>query len=330
MLFKPEYKYEIINETEYFEKMDELNKTLKSYVQSGFFTSFDKTRMYYEFFKVENPIANIVVIHGYTEFTKKYYELSWYFMLMGYNVFLYDVRCHGNSHRYSKNTQITHADSFEDYARDLDCFINQVVEPNCENAPVYIYSHSMGGAIAGLYLSNFKNKIKKAVLSSPMVYPKTPPFPRFVLKKLMKGEARKNGWNARFKFTSDFNPNAKLEQSNDISENRFKYNLDLRIKNANYQNSYGTNRWNYEAITVIEKLLCKNRMKNIGAKVLIISAEKDNSVKVKPQKKLAKLLKCEYKVFRGAKHCLYTVNDALLKEYVDTLVEFFCTKEPNT
>lgn len=323
MLFNPTNSYDVIAENDYFDKIKEIDKSLNDYANRGYFTSFDNTEMFYEFFKVSNPRANIVVVHGYTEFTKKYYELSWYFMGMGYNVFLYDIRCHGYSYRYHNNTEMTHVDKFEDYVFDLECFINKIVTPNNDNVPVYIYSHSMGGTITQMYLASCKNNVEKVILSAPMIYPVTPPLPRFVLKKLLKGEARKFGWDAKFKFSSNFNPDAKLEKSNDLSYSRFKYNLDLRINDVKYRNSYGSNKWNYEAVTAIEKILNKKRTKNITPKMLIISAGKDTAVKVKPQKKLSKLLKCEYKVFEEARHSLYTMSDDALKEYIDTLMEFY-------
>ena len=323
MLFDSTLEYDIIKDDEYDTKMKEIEGILDRYAHRGYFTSFDNTQMFYEFFKVSKPVANIVVVHGYTEFTKKYYEMSWYFMKMGYNVFLYDVRSHGYSHRYSHNTEMTHVEKFEDYAFDLECFINNIVNPNSDSVPLYIYSHSMGGTIAQLYLSNCKNQVQKAILSAPMIYPFTPPLPRFVLKKLLEGAAKKFGWDAKFKFSSDFNPDAKVEKSNDLSYQRFKYNLDMRINDTKYRNSYASNRWNHEAISVVEKILAKKSANNIKAKMLIISAGKDTAVKFKPQKRLSRLLKCEHKVFKDARHSLYTMPDYALKEYVDTLLNFF-------
>ena len=323
MLFNPTYEYTIIKDEEYSTKMQEIEKQLDACAHRGYFTSFDNTEMFYEFFNVSKPVASIVVVHGYTEFTKKYYELSWYFMNMGYNVFLYDIRCHGYSHRYSENTEMTHVDKFEDYVCDLECFINNIVAPVSKGAPIYLLAHSMGGTIAQMYLSGCKNNVQKAILSAPMIYPVTPPLPRFVLKKLLKSEASKFGWEAKFKFSSDFNPDAKIEKSNDLSYSRFKYNLETRINDVKYRNSYASYRWNYEAVNVGERILNKKAVKNVKTKVLIISAGKDTAVKLKPQKKLAKLLKCNIKIFKKSRHSLYTMPDYALKEYVDTLLDFF-------
>lgn len=323
MLFEYQSKYSIVNEEEYSEKMDEISKKLKEISASGYFTSFDGAKMFYEFFKVKNPKANIIVVHGYTEFTKKYYELTWYFLNMGYNVFLYDVRGHGYSARAVSDTEMTHVDKYEDYAQDLDAYINNIVIANSDGAPLYLYAHSMGGAIAQLYLQSHKTSIAKTLLSAPMIYPFTPPLPRFMLKKLLKGEAKKFGWDAKFKFSSNFNPDVKIEKSNDTSLARFRYNLNMRINDLNYRNSFGSNSWNFEAITAVEKILNKKRTKNVNTELFVVIAGKDTSVNPKYQKKFVKLTKCRYKLFENAKHSLYTQADKELKEYVDTVLEFY-------
>jgi len=315
-------KYEIIKDEDYFSKMKDITNKLLQIRVCGYFDSFDDAKMYYEFFKVKNPKANIVIIHGYTEFTKKYYEMTWYFHSMGYNVFLYDIRCHGYSQRYSDDLEMTHIDTYETYVKDLDIYINKIVVPNSDGAPVYMYAHSMGGAIAQLYLSKGKTKIKNAVLSAPMIYPCPPPLPRFVLKTLLKFAAKKVGWETRFKYSNEFNPEATLYGSHDSSYNRFRYNLEMRIADKMYRNSYGSNRWTYEAISVVEKVLNKKATNNVKSNLLIVIAGKDTAVCSKHQKKLAKMLNCKYKFFENSKHSIYSADDKTLKEYVDIIMNF--------
>lgn len=330
MVFEPALNYEVIKEDEYFDKMQDITDIFDRFMARGYFKSFDNTDMYYEYLKVKNPRGNIVIIHGYTEFSRKYYELTWYFANMGFNVFLYDLRSHGNSYRYSSDCQMTHIESFDDYAKDLDCFMKCIVCPNSDEKDIHIFSHSMGATVAALFLENHKNCVKKAVMSSAMIYPVTPNFPPFIIRKLMKNEGKKHGWETGFRFSKRFNPNAQIEKSNDLSVARFEYNLKMRVDNPLYQNSYGSNRWNYEAVSVEKRICAKENLKKINASVLVIVAGKDTAVKVKPQLRFAKKLGCECKMFKESRHSLYTQSGEPLIEYVHSIIEFFCSIHNNT
>lgn len=323
MLYSPTNSLKIIKESEYTEKIKYITDTLGNHLVSGYFKSYDDAEIYYEYMKVENPRGSIVIVHGYTEFLKKYYELCWYFANLGYNVFMYDARGHGFSHREVPDTELTHINSYNDYAKDLDCYIRSIVTPNCDNTPIHLYSHSLGGAVSILYLSNFDTPVKKTVLSAPMIYPVCVSLPRFVLKKLVEGEANKFGWNARFKFSSHFNPDAKAENSSDASHERFYYNLNMRINEPRYRNSAGTNRWMHEALRVIEDILNKKTIKNINTELLMVIAGKDTVVRVKPQRKFAKKVGCKVLYFENAKHALTSMPEADLKTYIEKLTEFY-------
>ena len=199
MLFVPQTDFEIFDEESYFDKMSGVESVLEGCCNKGYFTSFDGNNIYYEYYISENSKATIVLVHGYTEFSKKYHELCYYLLNSGFNVFLYDQRGHGLSCRITKNIYVNHVESFDDYVRDLECYINTVVEPRQNGLPMYIYSHSMGGAVAALYLAENSNKIEKAVLSSPMIYPVCMPLPKNFLRYMLTNEAKKNGWERKKK-----------------------------------------------------------------------------------------------------------------------------------
>ncbi|MBR3942032.1 MAG: alpha/beta hydrolase [Clostridia bacterium] len=323
MLFQPSGHFSVIREENFAHEMKNVEQILQNHVTTGYFTSFDDARLYYEYFLVENPKASIVFVHGYTEFCKKYYELVWYFMNMGYNVFIYDQRGHGFSHRDVEDFQVIHVNRFEDYADDLDCFVEKVVLTVQKDVPLYLYAHSMGGAVAAFYLAKVKNKIQKTVLSAPMIYPVCTSLPRQLLRFLIKKEAKKKGWKTRLRFSRDFNPDAQFERSGDLSEGRFRYNLQARIEEPRYQNSCSSNRWNYETLGVLPKMFRRANIKNMHSDILIVSAENDTVVEVKPQKKLAKRLKCRYLCVKDAKHCLYTQNDEALVAFLDKILAFY-------
>lgn len=324
MLFKPSYNLNIIPDSQFLHKMTQIDKLLKKYVNEGTFEGFDKSELFYEYYLAQNSKASVVIIHGFTEFSKKYHELIWYFLNAGFNVFVYDQRGHGLSPRKINDLQLIHVDRFEDYVEDLREFVNQIVIPNSKDIPVNIFSHSMGGGVTSMYLEKYNTRISKAVLSAPMICPVAGNIPRFYLKAFLVREAKKHGWTHKFKFMNDYNPNPKFEFSADLSQNRFLYNLNTRNKDRRYQNSPSTVGWLYEALSIQEKILNRKKTAHITAKTLIITASQDNVVKRQPQLKLAKLIpNCKYFCINGAKHSLYTAKAPMLKQYMKKIIDFY-------
>lgn len=325
MLFVPQTDFEIFDEESYFDKMAEVESILGGCCNSGHFTSFDGNNIYYEYYISENSKANIVLVHGYTEFSKKYHELCYYLLNSGFNVFLYDQRGHGLSCRTTENIYVNHVNEFDDYVRDLDCYIKTVVEPNLNELPVYIYSHSMGGAVAALYLAEYTHKIEKAILSSPMIYPVCAPLPSKILRYLITDEAKKSGWETKFRYSSDFNPDITFEENkSDLSRSRFQYNLELRKNEVLYQNSSSSNRWNYEILGVRDTIFKKCTSKTLKTSIYIISVADDQVVKEKPQRKLARKLKCKFDTIKNARHTMITSRKPGFAEYLKMLTDFYC------
>ena len=64
----------------------------------------------------------------------------------------------------------------------------------------------------------------------------------------------------------------------------------------------------------------------IKAKIIIISAGDDKVVRYKPQKSLAKKLKCSHITIENAKHSLSTLSDEMLHSYVNTIMQFYAGK----
>lgn len=323
MLFRPTNTYSIISEENFSQEILNVEKKLSEYAITGTFNSFDNHTIAYEYFLVENPKASVILLHGFTEFYKKLYEMTWYFLNMGYNVFLYDQRDHGLSERSCADTSITHIDDFNNYVLDLECFVNQIVSPNSKKLPIHIMGHSMGGAVTALYLMRNNNPIEKAILSSPMISPKTHGFPSFLVNFVAKKYGKREGFNAIFPHSKPFNPNPDFVQSSDASAARFFHNLDYRLKNPCYQNSAFSNGWIREALKVKGYILKKKNLAKIKTRTLIISAENDKVVHQELHYKLAKKLKTSTIVtMPGAKHTVYTASGPELENFYKTVFNF--------
>lgn len=314
---------EIISEEDYPKKIKEIDDFFDKTMNYSELVVKDGMNISYSYLKKERADANIVIVHGFSEFSKKYSEMCWYFYNANYNVFIYDQRGHGLSGRETPDKSLCHVNSFEDYASDLEEFIDLVVAPQSDGKDIYIFSHSMGGMVTLLYLMGRNDTVKKAILSSPMIRPGTKGVPAPILKEIVREDGVRLGWDFRFRFASVFDPAQKWENVFDSSYSRFRHNLDMRISDVRYQNSSSTNRWMYEALTVHKKLYDKKSLANIKSDVLIIGAEHDGVVRASAQKKFSRITGIERVVMKNTGHSIYTSEKKVLEKYYGIIFDYF-------
>lgn len=324
MLYQPTNKIHIIPESTYSEDISQIEKTLALYVNSGELASFDGCKLHYEYYLAEHAHASIILVHGLSEFLQKYYEFTWYCLNMGYNVFLYDQRGHGLSERKIEGLSLIHVDKFDDYVDDLQTMIMHLVKATAPTLPVYIYSHSMGGAVSSLYLAKYPDTVTRAVLSSPMICPTTKGVPLPIAGLSTHFYAKRTGWEAKYPHSNEFNPEVQVSASADISYARFRRNLDIRIRNPIYRTSATTNRWMNEALQMQKRLLSAKVTHSIKCPVLLLSAGQDTTVKLRPQKQFAKRLSnCRLYSFPTSKHSIYNGTEDILQEYYNIIFNFY-------
>ena len=325
MLFEPCTDFKIVGEEEYPRRITEIENTLESCAQSGTLETAGGMSLSWRRFGVKDPKAAVVIVHGFTEFSRKYDELCWYFMNMGYDVYVYDQRGHGLSGREAGDGSLIHINSFDDYVDDLDVVIEQVAGSMSPGLDIYLYTHSMGGAVGALYMCRYPEKVKKVLLSSPMVSPKTHGMPHCLVKCVIRREAARTSWDSKFRYSGEFREDADFTRSADNSYNRFRHNLDLRIAEKRYQGSASTNCWMYEALGVDRRILDRQALSAVTASVLLVAAQRDTVVQSHPQKKLARLLgdRCRYVCIKNAKHSIFVSGEDILGEYIDMVKNFF-------
>lgn len=316
-------RFRILSEEHYAQEMAQTEQRLARVETRGELRSFDGCRLSWSCYRSGSAKAAVVFVHGFTEFSEKYHELCAYFLEMGYDAFLLDLRGHGLSERQVSDPHLAHVEHFSDYVEDLECYISQIVRPSIGEMPLYLFAHSMGGSIASLWMAKYGGA-SRAVLSSPMVCPRTYGFPRRALRRIVRRYATEDGRNGKFRYAGEFTPSPVFEKCGDLSFARFRYNLDKRIADVRYQNSSATNAWMEEALTVQEALLDRKTMSAVRARVLLLYGGRDASVRKLPIRRLAALLpKGSCRCFRKGKHGLYTSDNALLAEYLQTVFAFF-------
>ncbi len=323
MRYTPTYRPYVAAEADFDADFAKLEETLRAYAHTGEMAAFDGLTLAYEYYLVENATASVVIVHGFTEFMRKYREMCRYFMDMGFNVFLYDQRGHGRSGRQVDEWHHAHVNAFDDYVRDLETVVDELVRPAAGDLPLYLYSHSMGGAVVGFYMQCHPQAAAKAILSSPMVDPCMHGAPRFAMFRLLKRLVKQSGWDARFPYGGVWRENPSFERSSDKSYARFKMNFDTRLSDVCYQNASQTNRWMHETLQVKKRFLNREKCKAIQTQVLLINAGQDRVVRTRPQKQLARrLMNVRYITFPDGKHTLLNDTGAALEQYYDCLKAF--------
>ncbi|MFQ5572190.1 MAG: alpha/beta hydrolase [Rhodothermales bacterium] len=103
----------------------------------------------------------VVLIHGYAEHCGRYAHLATHLNHHGFAVFTYDQRGHGRS-----SGRRAFVRSFNRYLDDFGVML-KLARGDFSNVPVFLFGHSMGGAVAALYVLEREATFRGLVLSSP-------------------------------------------------------------------------------------------------------------------------------------------------------------------
>lgn len=282
--------------------------------------SFDGKPLHVATFRADEPIAEAVVAHGFTESIEKYHEVIYYLLTAGMNVTIYEHRGHGRSYRAVKNNSWTHIDRFEEYILDLEAIVNRVKEKS--DLPRFLLGHSMGGAVVALYLEKHPTDFAKAVLLSPMIAPSTGNFPVWVAKLICRtailfGKSKKRIFNGK-----DYPGIERFEDACSSSEPRFQYYNEIKSTHPEYQNFAPTYRWLIESLGVTKKILAKGAVEKIKIPVLLVQATQDYVVRLEPQNEFVDRLPNGKIVHADCKHESFDSPDNVWRELIETILAF--------
>lgn len=316
---------QLVDENNYSSQMNDVVKPyLEKFQNLDYFSSFDGKDIFYRYYLNENAKANVVILHGFTECSEKFLEMIYYFHKNDYNVFSYDQRGHGKSFREVEDVTISHINKFDEYVCDLECYMDSVVKKTAPDLPVFLFAHSMGGAVGILYMMKYTDLFTKAVLTAPMVFPQTAGVPVWASKAMASlfciiGKSRN-----RVFVHKEFDPKSDFENSCDSSEARYEYVMDLKRNNRLYQNSSASYSWVNESLKITKDIFDKNKCESIDTPILLLQAEDDNSVKKELQPEFVKLLKNgKIKEIKGSKHEIYLSPNDVMEEYLGEIFNFF-------
>lgn len=264
----------------------------------------------------------VVMVHGFCEFFGKYHEMFYRFFQAGYSVFFAELRGYGKSGntRSYEDHRVT-VGSFSEYVSDLRTLMCESVRVHAPDLAYAIYAHSMGGAVAALYLEEYPQDFACAVLSSPMMeidFGRIPPMAVGVAQAVSSASEREDeyapgqhAWSGKYAF----------EDSSSTCRKRYDYQFRQRMADASYQTWGGTWSWVRAARRGYRRAV-RNAGK-IEVPVLLFQAERDSLVTPEGQEMFCRRSRCTVIVrMPGTKHEIYSSEDAVLDLYMKNILVF--------
>ena len=130
----------------------------------------------------KKPKAVVAFVHGHGEHMGRYAHVGAAFSKAGYALMGFDLRGHGKS-----GGARGHAPSVEALMQDIDLLLEQV-RRRYPALPVFLYGHSIGGALVLNYGLRRKPDVKGVIASSPALHTEPEKHPaKLMMAKVLGG-----------------------------------------------------------------------------------------------------------------------------------------------
>jgi lysophospholipase len=274
----------------------------------------------------------IVLSTGRTESYIKYKELVYDLHRQGFAVYILDHRGQGFSGRIDSNPerkQMGDVLRFDDYVTDLNTFARLVRDlPNRQHRRYVLVGHSMGGAIASLYLEAYPNDFERAVLSSPMHEPKT----GMVSNEMACRALDIKEWFGRGKNYAPgkgaYDDKSKLAQDDCCTHSPVRYEIMRKAYDLAPKSKIGgpTVRWVAEACAASKRV--REDAGKVAVPVLLLQATADPVVTPEGQEEFCENLNnkrtgaCKLEKIEGAYHELFIESDTYRIPAVTKMIDF--------
>ena len=120
---------------------------------------------YYHSWTIDNPTANVVIIHGLGEHIERYDEWAKHFNELGYAVYGFDQGGHGRT-----GGKIGHIAEYSETYDVIDGLLSKLGNV----IPLFLYGHSFGGNMVLNYMLDRKPTISGVIASAPFITPGAP------------------------------------------------------------------------------------------------------------------------------------------------------------
>lgn len=317
--------------------MDSLLANRDGFFTSGHFRGVDALRIGYTRFGNESgPRGCLVISPGQGEPSLKYLELAHDLVARGFSpVYAIDHRGQGASDRLLPDPQKDSVLDFSDYATDFDTFVSRIVlaDPLCRKSRPSLLTHSMGGAVAAVYLERMGSSapFNRVVMSAPMMkilYPNglsehmallessaacaLPVVPGFRCDDYAPGKG-------------PFDPKAPFQGNRYThSAARFAFRMEIPTRWPELSVGGPTIRWGREAARADLELRERENTRHIAPRVLILQAGKDQLVDNSGQEEFcANTPECRILKLPESKHEIFMESDPVRNRALEAATAFF-------
>ena len=263
--------------------------------------------------------GTVVLVQGRSEYIEKYFETVSDLRRRGFWVATFDWRGQGGSSRDLKNPNKGHIWDFAQYDYDLQCFMHQVVFPDCPS-PYYALGHSMGGhnllRHAGVGLCQFE----RMVLSAPMLG-----LSREILgmpREFISIAATLAGWfGLGEKYVpggSDKNLNQRPFKGNKLTRDQERFTRNQKVLTAEPKLSIGspTFAWLLAALRSTSWVMQPSFGASIKIPVLLIGAGSDRIVSNIATREFAERVKNGRNIIiPNARHEILQESDSIREQF---------------
>lgn len=277
-------------------------------------------------YNLESPKGVVVFSHGFTENEEKCKENIYCILKGNYSVYFIEHCGHGFSYRLVEDLSKVHVDSYERYVDDFIMF-SQLAKKENPDLPIYLFGHSMGGAIAACVVTKEPDLFEKVVLSSPMIRPSVGGNPWAAVSEMARQICMQGLAEEYLAGHGPYKGKGPLDRSCSMRDDQNEYYSDKKDQEPMYQTCGASNGWMYAAVEM-NQYLREESPKRIKIPVLLLQAEKELLVSNEEQIEFIESLKsagletAELVCVLNAKHEIFNAGEQERNDFWRMTFEF--------
>jgi lysophospholipase len=235
----------------------------------------------------------------------------------GFAVATLDWRGQGGSDRRLRNPRKGHVDSFAEYDRDLDAFMEQVALPDCP-PPHFALAHSTGALVCLRAARDGRARFSRIVAVSPLVGLAATPLPESVMSRLVAFATAVGMGEASWPGKAGAPLDELRFQGNVLTGDPRRFARNREIASRLWDISVGrpTFGWLYAAWRAIHEASDPRFAPSIRIPTLVVGAALDEVVSVRAIEALAAELRAgALVVLPGARHEIMMERDVVREQF---------------